>query len=64
VQARFPRCREIAQQQFRTLVALEAACCAFLSLSIHTVHDAVILDVTGPPRSQSVITALFATSQM
>jgi hypothetical protein len=57
-----PSRREI-EQQLTALVALEAECCAFLSLTVHTVHDAVILEVTGPPGSQPVITALFAASQ-
>jgi hypothetical protein len=41
------------------LVELEARCCAFLSLTMAAVDDAIVLDVTGPPEAQPLIAELF-----
>jgi hypothetical protein len=40
-------------------VELEARCCAFLSLTMAAVDDAIVLDVTGPPEAQPLIAELF-----
>jgi len=58
VQARFGHNAAIAQE-LRALIALEAECCAFLSITVTRQDDLVVLDITGPPDAQSLIDALF-----
>jgi hypothetical protein len=61
VQARFGHDSAI-EQELRALIALEAECCAFLSLTVSREDDLVVLDVTGPPDALSLIDELFTLS--
>jgi hypothetical protein len=58
VRARFVSGAEI-ESKIETLVKLEAECCAFLSMALHTSDDALVLEVTGPPEVRQLITDLF-----
>jgi hypothetical protein len=62
VRARFVHSDRL-ERELRALVALEAECCAFLSLTVSRGDDLVVLDVTGPPEAQSLIDALFAPTR-
>jgi hypothetical protein len=41
------------------LVELEARCCAFLSFTVADADEAIVLEVTGAPETQSLIAVLF-----
>jgi hypothetical protein len=42
--------------------ALEAGCCAFLSITVSTHDDIVELEIAGPPDARPLIDSLFAAS--
>jgi hypothetical protein len=62
VQARFGHSPAI-ERELRALVALEAECCAFLSITVTHRDDLVVLEITGPPAAQSLIDELFTPSR-
>jgi hypothetical protein len=41
-------------------VAAEAACCAFLTMTLTRAGDQLVLDVAGPPEARPIIAELFA----
>jgi hypothetical protein len=49
-----------AEPALRELIALEAECCPFLTLALHTTGDALALTITGPDEAVPVIQALLA----
>jgi hypothetical protein len=59
VRARFMARPEL-KADLDALVALEARCCPFLSLTITGADDATVLEVTGPPEAQTLIAELFS----
>lgn len=58
VRARFVAGGEI-DADLRALVKLEAECCSSLSMTVHGTGSDVILEVTGPPDTHSLIADLF-----
>jgi hypothetical protein len=48
------------ERRLRELVALESACCAFLSLEVGRRNAELWLDVTGAPEARPIIDELFA----
>lgn len=59
VRARFVPGPQI-EAQLAALAKLEAECCAFLSITLHTTDDTLVLDITGPAEAQSLIAQLFS----
>lgn len=58
VRARFEAGGEI-EADLRALVKLEADCCSSLSMTVQASDSDVVLEVTGPPETQSLIADLF-----
>ena len=57
IQARFDQGTGI-EAQLRALVDLEAECCAFLTMTVRTEDNMLVLEVTGAPEARSLIEAL------
>jgi hypothetical protein len=49
-----------AEPALRELVALEYACCPFLTLELDRVGDDLVLRITGPDEAAPIIAELFA----
>jgi hypothetical protein len=47
------------ERDLRAAIAAEADCCAFLELKLTRTLDGLVLDITGPPDAQHVMTELF-----
>lgn len=58
IRARFAAVAGI-EPGLRALIALEAECCAFLTMTLSAQDGPVMLEVTGPPEAQSLIAELF-----
>jgi hypothetical protein len=48
------------ERALRAAAAAEAACCSFLTMRLDRRDDALVLEVTGPTDSRSIIAGLFA----
>ena len=51
------------EDELRELVAAEARCCPFLTLSLRAHGDLVELDVSGPPEAQGIVEEMFGASR-
>jgi hypothetical protein len=47
------------EQELRRLIALEADCCAFLTMTLTAADGTVSLTVTGPPEAQVQLADIF-----
>ncbi|HEX2084084.1 MAG TPA: hypothetical protein VHF89_00245 [Solirubrobacteraceae bacterium] len=48
------------ERRARELIAAEAQCCAFLSMSLGRVDGELVLEIAGPPEARPVIETFFA----
>ena len=51
------------EEELRELVAAEARCCPFLTLSVRAEGDLLELDVSGPPDAQGIVEEMFGASR-
>jgi hypothetical protein len=48
------------EDELRSVIAAEAACCSFLTMTLARRDGALVLDVVGPADARPIITELFA----
>jgi hypothetical protein len=48
------------ERELRAAVAAEAACCAFLDMTLVRTSEGLVLEVTGPAQARPLIAELFA----
>jgi MerR family copper efflux transcriptional regulator len=54
---------DATESALRDLIAAEAECCPFLTMSLERTGDVLTLDVTGPADAQPIVAELFASGE-